>query len=143
MEERLQSLMGYLGLTGGKFAETIGVQKSSISHILSGRNKPSFEFISRILSTYREISPEWLILGEGEMLKRSESVSHKDESMASDDLFRQTHEDSKDHKDHKEKNNPQNNNKFTNVNTTKRVEKIIFVYDDRSFDILHENNSAE
>lgn len=141
MEERLQSLMRYLGLTGGKFAETIGVQKSSISHILSGRNKPSFEFISRILSTYREISSEWLILGEGKMLKRSDSVeSHKNEGMASDDLFRQTPEESE---DHKETNNLQNNSMFTNVNTTKRVEKIIFVYDDRSFEILHENNSAE
>lgn len=63
--KRLQKVMDYYGESASSFAEKIGVQRSSISHILSGRNKPSLEFILKILSSFPEVELYWLINGKG------------------------------------------------------------------------------
>lgn len=62
---RLQQVMDYYGETASSFAEKIGVQRSSISHILSGRNKPSLEFILKIIAAYPEVELYWLLNGKG------------------------------------------------------------------------------
>lgn len=72
MKERLQELLKKKGYTSLKFAEIMEVQPSSISHILSGRNKPSFDFIEKLLERFPEISPDWLILGRGGMYRENE-----------------------------------------------------------------------
>lgn len=69
METRINKLIGSENLTPTKFADIIGVQRSAISHILSGRNKPSFDLIQRILTKFPRINAEWLIVGKGEMYK--------------------------------------------------------------------------
>ena len=51
-------------LTAASFATKIGVQRSAISHILSGRNKPSLEFLMKIHHSFEEVNLEWLILGK-------------------------------------------------------------------------------
>ncbi|WP_445732362.1 helix-turn-helix domain-containing protein [Mariniflexile sp.] len=63
---RLQKVIDYYGETASSFAEQIGVQRSSISHILSGRNKPSLEFVLKILSTFPEVELYWLLNGKGD-----------------------------------------------------------------------------
>lgn len=70
MKERIQKLLTSEGIQPTKFAEIIGVQRSSISHILSGRNKPSFDVIQSILKKFPKINSEWLILGSGDMYKK-------------------------------------------------------------------------
>ena len=50
-------------LTASAFADEIGVQRSSMSHILSGRNKPSLELIQKVLSRFPKVSADWLIAG--------------------------------------------------------------------------------
>ena len=60
---RLQKLLDQNDETASSFAQKIGVQRSSISHILSGRNKPSLEFILKILKTYKHVDLYWLING--------------------------------------------------------------------------------
>lgn len=67
MEDRLLKLLDAEQLSSSKFADVIGVQRSSISHILSGRNKPSFDFLQKTLSAFPHLSAEWLILGKGKM----------------------------------------------------------------------------
>ncbi|NNC49068.1 MAG: helix-turn-helix transcriptional regulator [Flaviramulus sp.] len=62
---RLQKVMDYYGESGSSFAEKIGVQRSSISHILSGRNKPSLDFILKILTAFPEVDLYWLFNGKG------------------------------------------------------------------------------
>jgi len=62
---RLQKIIEFYGESASSFAEKIGVQRSSISHILSGRNKPSLEFILKILSSYPEVELYWLLNGKG------------------------------------------------------------------------------
>ena len=67
--KRLQRVMDYYGESASSFAEKIGVQRSSISHILSGRNKPSLDFILKITSAFNEVDIHWLINGKGEFPK--------------------------------------------------------------------------
>ncbi len=69
MKDRIQKILRDESISSSKFADEIGVQRSSISHILSGRNRPSLDFVQKILSRYRNISAEWLLFGRGEMYK--------------------------------------------------------------------------
>jgi len=63
--KRLQKVMDYYGESSSSFAEKIGVQRSSISHILSGRNKPSLDFVLKILHSFPEVELYWLLNGKG------------------------------------------------------------------------------
>lgn len=69
MKERLAQFLQSEGLTAVKFAEIMEVQPSSISHLLSGRNKPNFDFISRLLLRFPDLNPDWMINGIGEIHK--------------------------------------------------------------------------
>ena len=69
MKERLAQFLQSEGLTAVKFAEIMEVQPSSISHLLSGRNKPNFDFISRLLLRFPDLNPDWMINGIGEIYK--------------------------------------------------------------------------
>lgn len=66
MNQRIQELIEKLNLTSSKFADEIGVPRSSISHIVSGRNKPSLDFVTKILEKYPEVNINWLLFGRGE-----------------------------------------------------------------------------
>ena len=72
MKEQLNRIMEAEGMTPAKFADEIGVQRSSISHIISGRNKPSYDFIVKILNRFNGINAEWLITGKGSMIKSAQ-----------------------------------------------------------------------
>lgn len=64
--ERLQKVIDFYSESASSFAEKIGVQRSSISHILSGRNKPSLDFVMKILHSYPEVELYWLMNGKGQ-----------------------------------------------------------------------------
>ncbi len=55
------------GLTSTELAAKLNIQKSSISHLLSGRNKPGFDFLSKFVRVFPDINIKWLLTGEGEM----------------------------------------------------------------------------
>ena len=61
-------------LTAASFATKIGVQRSAISHILSGRNKPSLEFLMKIHDSFDEVNLEWLILGKSSPLSQDQKI---------------------------------------------------------------------
>lgn len=67
--KRLEYLMDYNALNASAFADKIGVQRSSISHLLSGRNKPSLDFILKILEVFPEVNLYWILEGKQEFLK--------------------------------------------------------------------------
>jgi transcriptional regulator with XRE-family HTH domain len=71
MKDQISKIIETEGLTPAKFADKIGVQRSSISHILSGRNKPSYDFIVKVLDRFQGINAEWLMTGKGSMIKSS------------------------------------------------------------------------
>lgn len=62
---RLKKVMEYHHLTASLFADKIAVQRSSISHILSGRNKPSLDFILKVTNTFKDVDIYWLLNGKG------------------------------------------------------------------------------
>ncbi|MCS3528824.1 helix-turn-helix domain-containing protein [Chryseobacterium sp. JUb7] len=78
LNERISKVIEYSRFTPSEFADEIDVQRSSISHITSGRNKPSLEFIIKIKSRFPEILWDWLVTGEGEMLKSELSEVSED-----------------------------------------------------------------
>ena len=67
MIERIHKIMKTKELTASQFAGSIGVQPSSVSHVISGRNKPSLEFIQKILKVFPDLSADWLLFGSGNM----------------------------------------------------------------------------
>ncbi len=77
--KRLQKVMKYYGESASTFAEKIDVQRSSISHILSGRNKPSLEFILKVLSSFPEVELYWLLNGKGEFPSKEKVNTSKTE----------------------------------------------------------------
>lgn len=73
MIERIKTILAVKNLSSAQFATEIGVQRSGISHILSGRNKPSLDFVLKILDHYPNINEIWLLKGQGEMYKNQAS----------------------------------------------------------------------
>jgi transcriptional regulator with XRE-family HTH domain len=69
MEDRIKKFMEYKGISPSELADTIGVQRSNVTHVLKGRNKPSFQFIEKLLQIYPEMNAKWLLLGEGNMIE--------------------------------------------------------------------------
>lgn len=69
MKDRLQQLMQAKGVSAARLGELLDVQPSGISHILSGRNKPSMDFVEKLFTVFPDINPEWFILGKGPMLQ--------------------------------------------------------------------------
>lgn len=69
MNKRLQTILEIEHITASQLADTLGIQRGGVSHLLSGRNKPSFDFLERILRKFPEISAEWLITGQGKPIR--------------------------------------------------------------------------
>ena len=69
MNDRIALVIKAKNITPSQLADELGVQRSGVSHILNNRNKPSLEFIQKLLKSYPEISTEWMLFGEGPMMK--------------------------------------------------------------------------
>ncbi|QQS51322.1 MAG: helix-turn-helix domain-containing protein [Bacteroidota bacterium] len=146
MKDRFEQILTFYQLSSAQFADNIGVQRSSISHIVSGRNLPSFDFIQKMLLKYPEIDANWLITGKGSLKRSMETntvpVSKSDPNIFSQNpvkesvIFNKTPDkiDSERRKEAiSESKNVAINNEITNVNN---VKSIILVYHDDSFKIL-------
>ena len=75
LNSRVQKIINYSELSSSEFADEIGVQRSNISHVLSGRNKPSLDFLMKIKDRFPEIQWEWLIEGKGAMISSENEVA--------------------------------------------------------------------
>jgi transcriptional regulator with XRE-family HTH domain len=124
--------MNRLGLSATKFADEIEVQRSGISHILSGRNQPSYDFMVKILTRFADINAEWLILGKGAMLKSENTFTippiNKDKPSAVKqmDLFSDKIKDSDMRMVPKD-----------NVTNVTMVSRILLLNSDGTFDVFH------
>jgi len=107
--KRLQKVMDFYGESPSSFAEKIGVQRSSISHILSGRNKPSLDFILKILSAYPGVELYWLINGKGNFPSDVKTEIPKESDVSRKGL------------------------KVSSESSDKDIERIIIFYTDGSF----------
>lgn len=69
MEDRIRKFMEYKGISPSELADSIGVQRSNVTHVLKSRNKPSFQFIEKMLQVYPDLNAKWLLLGTGNMIE--------------------------------------------------------------------------
>ncbi len=144
IKNRVLSLINREKLSSSKFAEIIDVQRSSISHIISGRNKPSLDFIQKVLREFPSLNPNWLVTGKGAMYFETTQNTidfSSDNLQANEKLEKKVTENiiSED------KNQLQNATvkSVTNLQektSNKKIEKIIVFYNDNSFETLNPNN---
>lgn len=72
MVERIRELLANEQMSPSQFADEIKLQRSSLSHVLSGRNKPSLDFVMKIKERFKEVNFDWLIFGKGEIFLKKE-----------------------------------------------------------------------
>lgn len=63
--KRLEAILEYYSISASVFADKLGVQRSGLSHLLSGRNKPSLDFVMKITESFPEVDLYWLLNGTG------------------------------------------------------------------------------
>lgn len=132
VNHRIKELLDLLNISNSHFAETIGVQKSSISHLTAGRNKPSLEFIQKIKRAYPLLSLEWLVLGSGNPFIHRDST--KENSI---DLVKKTDKDSSPTLFSRENTEPKElrkENTALSAPVKKEIKKIVWFYTDGSFE---------
>ena len=136
MKERIIKFLREENKKPALFADEIGVQASGISHIISGRNNPSLDFIIKMLERYNYLSADWLLFGKGEMYKIKQNPSLFGEH----NLFTYTEDKSFKHSDNLENKDggiittqiPQESNEKSRIQ--KNVSKIVWFYDDNTFE---------
>ncbi len=142
IKDRIFKLLNEEKLSSSKFADILDVQRSSISHIISGRNKPSLDFIQKVLRNFPSVNPDWLILGKGEMYIQEQQK----------EIFFDSPLDNKEPKivastPQMVKNEVISSNSTENINNTlpkvKNIEKILVFFDDGTFEELNPKKTAK
>lgn len=98
MNTRLKQFIAAENISQSQFADAIKVVRASVSHVLSGRNKPGYDFITAIMNAYPNLNMEWLMLGKGKMYRTHEqsaldTVTEKAADSATDDFNERTNGD--------------------------------------------------
>ncbi len=75
MKDRIQKFIDYKNISPGELSDILGVQRSNISHILNGRNKPGAAFIEKFLLSFPNVNARWLFTGEGPMIMNTDKES--------------------------------------------------------------------
>ena len=147
--KRIEKIMNHYSISASSFADAMGVGRSSISHILSGRNKPSLDFVMRIIEAYPEVSLQWLLYNEGTFplssnIKISEasvpSSSTPPENAAAQEIEQDLFSNSDDVLENENEN--ENEESITETKETpllqktendERIDKIVIFYKDGTF----------
>ncbi len=122
--DRIKMVMKANQLNAASFADRIGVQRSNLSHILTGRNKPSLDFIEKMLIQFPKVNASWLISGQIQQtdvinpLEEKETVVTNVNSKISTNV----------------------NKEFTSKVSNKRIVKMITFYEDFTFDEFRPSN---
>lgn len=135
MKDRILHFLNAEQLTPTQLADKIGVQRSGISHILSGRNKPSFDFIEKMLLAFPSLNAEWLITGKGDVYKYNQEEDEILENL----LFSTPSEEApKQAVVNVKKEEPKADkilNQEINSNLGKEVEQIVIFYTNKTFKV--------
>lgn len=150
--KRLEIILDYYSLNASSFADKIGVQRSSLSHLLSGRNKPSLDFILKILEVFPDVDLYWILNGKGNFPKNPEQFDKTEnnvEQVVKQNIPTPSSNEIIPENLFSEIQNPINRNsletkKAENQNTIKDsissdVEKIVFFYKDGTFKVFTPN----
>ena len=125
---RLQRIMDYYDLNASALADSLGVLRSSISHLLSERNKPSLDFVLKIIDKYPEVDLYWLLYGKGSFPKEEKKPAPTplptEIPFPEDNVLEDSEKERKVAAE-------------ISVKKQKRqIQKIIFFYEDNSFEIF-------
>lgn len=112
--KRIERILAYYSLTASQFADKIEVQRSSISHLMSGRNKPSLDFVLKVVKVFPEVNLYWLLNGKGSFPNIEKPIQNS--TTQSTTTVEETETSS------------------ATKSTKKEIEKIIIFYSDGSFD---------
>ena len=135
--KRLEIILDYYNLSASAFADKINVQRSSLSHLLSGRNKPSLDFIIKVIEVFPEVDLYWILNGKGSFPKseknfsvQSAKIELSSDEINTPDLFSSVQMNSK--------SLPENNEiekKTISISNSevKTIERIVIFYTDGSF----------
>lgn len=109
MNNRLKQFLSVENISQSVFAERMQIAKASVSHILSGRNKPGYDFVENIARLYPALNIEWLITGKGRMYKTESDTLFTEESII------------------------QQPKPELIVNNNRQIEKVVIFYSDNSY----------
>lgn len=138
MKDRISHIIRAKNLTAAEFAIQLGIQPSNVSHLLSGRNNPSLDFVKKLKETFPEYSLDWIVLGQGPMTVSDFAIKPVGEKVAIDqpktsiekpeivEDFQGTLFDSQNMVDVKE------GKKVSSAKS--QLQRIIFVYNDHTFE---------
>lgn len=122
MKDRIQTLLLKKHLSPNEFANRLSMNRSNVSHLLSGRSKLSIDNLSIFMKEFPDISMEWLLLGEGNMLKDEKKESINEEKIVPEVITNQTENRMID------RSKPDN----IPIDTDNEIEKIIIFYKDKT-----------
>ncbi|CAM1354083.1 helix-turn-helix transcriptional regulator [Tenacibaculum insulae] len=138
---RLKEIIAYYNLTSSTFADSIEVQRSSISHLLSGRNKPSLDFVMKVVQKFPEVDLYWFLYGEGSFPKKEEKFEQKmqkenqEEKTVTPSLFS---ENEISEQQVENKSNTQFSAIEKNSKNDKKISRIILFFEDGSFEAYNQ-----
>lgn len=114
--KRLKLVMEYYQLSASAFADKIGVQRSSISHLLSGRNKPSLDFVLKVVKEFNEVDLYWILNGKGEFPNSTPTQLNPSSKPQENEIQK-----------------PFDKKPLTSTTNVKRIERIVIFYTDGTF----------
>jgi transcriptional regulator with XRE-family HTH domain len=156
--KRLETIFDYYGLTASSFADKINVQRSSISHLLSGRNKPSLDFILKVIERFPDVELLWLLNGKGNFPKSENFIQEKtdvipiqktenEQELDSPDLFSTSISSSENEKTSVFENSSKKfsntevfNNPINTLISNSDIEQIVVFYKDGTFKTYVQKN---
>lgn len=150
MKERILKIMEHEGLAPSKFAEAIGIQRSAMSHIISGRNNPSLDVLLKILERFTYVDSDWLLFGKGEMIRGQDILTEPD--LFTNTMINQSEvQPISEYRRENRVNTPPNASRTPVIEqiiqqerTSKNVSKIMIFYSDNTFETFTpEKNKKE
>lgn len=143
IQDRLRIFMHFKKLNATQLAEIIDVQRSSVSHVLNGRNKPSLEFVQRLVNEFPEVSFEWLVNGSGSLTKKDTNVSSSNTGENNRDVTKVTSDETIVHSDTQLKENvtpesaatpTHNQEQRSDLKSFNEIKKIVVFYANGTFE---------
>lgn len=149
MKDRILRVMEHEGLTPSKFAETIGIQRSAMSHIISGRNNPSLDVLTKILERFTYVDSDWLLFGKGNMMREHTSI--EPDLFTNTTIFPSTVQRTPEYRKETGVETPENIQKTPVIEqiipierSSKNVSKIMIFYSDNTFEtFIPEKNKKD
>lgn len=145
IKDRLSHIIRAKNLTATQFAEMMQIQPSNVSHLLSGRNKPSLDFLIKLKEIFPEYNYEWIILGKKPITTNEPSFFNKGDVSETYDNVQNVDNKELNHNEiqfdslnvaeEAQTDVPMQN--FNNVNAVNNLKQIIYVYEDHTFEVFN------